>query len=267
MIKLQIPRQRSSKYIENFFKKKKLYNFIKLKRKINQNLNNTIQKNLLKPDLKDLYRLYEYVVLNKRTTILEFGSGWSSLMLNIALKDLKKKYNQKIKKLRRHNPFELFILENEKKYLNISKKRILKYEKKLGNPKIKTNFFFSEVNMVLYKEKIATEYKKIPLCNPDLIYIDGPGQHKAKKDINGINTVHKDLMPMMCDVLKFEYFFIPGTIIILDGRAANAKFLKDHFKRKWRYIRDIKNDQHVFLLKDPILGKYNKLQIEFYNKN
>lgn len=91
MIKLQIPRQRSSKYIENFFKKKKLYNFIKLKRKINQNLNNTIQKNLLKPDLKDLYRLYEYVVLNKRTTILEFGSGWSSLILNIALKDLKKK--------------------------------------------------------------------------------------------------------------------------------------------------------------------------------
>lgn len=265
---IKIPPKKNISEIKKFFEKRKLNYLLKnyndnFKKKVNSMI---VDKPYL-PELKDLYMLYQYVVLNKRTTILEFGSGWSSLILNIALKDLKRKYNKKIKKLRRQNPFELFILENEKKYLNISKKRILKYDKKLGNPKIKTNFFFSEVNMVLYKEKIATEYKKIPLCNPDLVYIDGPNQYKVKKNIYGINTGHKDLMPMMCDVLKFEYFFIPGTIIILDGRAANAKFLKDHFKRKWRYIRDIKNDQHVFLLKDPILGKYNKLQTEFYNKN
>ena len=27
---------------------------------------------------------------------------------------------------------------------------------------------------------------------------------------------------------------------------SNAKFLKDHFERKWRYINDKKNDQHLF---------------------
>ena len=27
-----------------------------------------------------------------------------------------------------------------------------------------------------------------------------------------------------------------------------------------------KNDQHLFWLVDPILGKYNKHQLEFYNK-
>ena len=32
-----------------------------------------------------------------------------------------------------------------------------------------------------------------------------------------------------------------------------------------RYSR-IKNDQHLFWLVDPMLGKYNKRQLEFYNK-
>ena len=34
------------------------------------------------------------------------------------------KYFKQVKNLRRNNPFELFILENEKKYLNITKNRI-----------------------------------------------------------------------------------------------------------------------------------------------
>ena len=32
------------------------------------------------PNLNDLYRLYQFVIINKRTTILEFGSGWSTLI-------------------------------------------------------------------------------------------------------------------------------------------------------------------------------------------
>ena len=33
-----------------------------------------------------------------------------------------------------------------------------------------------------------------------------------------------------------------------------GKFLKDHFKRNWKYINDQKTDQHVFCLVDPVLG-------------
>ena len=84
------------------------------------------------PNLKDLYRLYQFVIINKRTTILEFGSGWSSLIFNMALSENKKKYSNEIKELRRNNPFELFVLENKKKYLNKTKKKISYYKKKLG---------------------------------------------------------------------------------------------------------------------------------------
>ena len=121
--------------------------------------------------------------------------------------------------------------------------------------------------MTLFNNKICTQYKKLPLCNPDFIYLDGPDQFNIKKDINGISTRHKDMMPMVSDILKFEYFYTPGTIIVCDGRSANAKFLKDNLKRKWKYQNDYKNDQHIFCLHDPILGKYNKLQLEFYKKS
>ena len=69
---------------------------------------------------------------------------------------------------------------------------------------------------------------------------------------------------MTYDVLKFEYFFTPGTIKVVDGR--DAKFLKNNLIRKWKYINDKKNDQYIFLLKDKILGKYNFLQNKFYQK-
>ena len=120
--------------------------------------------------------------------------------------------------------------------------------------------------MTTFKDRICTQYKKLPLCNPDFIYLDGPDQFNVKKKINNISTAHLDLMPMSCDILKFEYFYTPGTIIVCDGRAANAKFLKDNLKRKWKYANDKKKDQHIFYLIDPVLGKYNKKQLEFYNK-
>ena len=64
--------------------------------------------------------------------------------------------------------------------------------------------------------------KLVKGSNP-LIYVFDPKRILRKKDINGISTRHKDMMPMVCDILKFEHFYTPGTIIVCDGRSANAK--------------------------------------------
>ena len=232
-------------------------------------VNQRILKEPYIPELQDLYNLFYYVLLNKRITILEFGSGWSTLILSLALKELRDRYSKsgEVSLLRRNNPFEIFVVENERKYLNITKKRILKFNKHLGikNP-IKINYCFSDVEMTTFNGRICTQYKKLPLCNPDFIYLDGPDQPRIKKSINGISTRHPDMMAMVCDLLKFEYFYTPGTMIVVDGRSANVKFLRDNFGRRWEYLNDKQNDQHIFYLIDPILGKYNKLQLEFYNK-
>ena len=114
MKKIKFPKEISLNEIKKFFKKKDLKNILSQSSKVQKKVNQLIYKNTLSPELSDLYRLYQFVVLNRRTTILEFGSGWSSIILSLALHDLKKINLNKVKHLRRNNPFELFILENEK---------------------------------------------------------------------------------------------------------------------------------------------------------
>ena len=241
------PANKSQKFIETFFIEKGLKLLVDLSKKKKLSVNQMTINEPYIPELDDLYNLYHNVLINKRITILEFGSGWSTLIFSLALNELANKFSNEVKKLRRNNPFELFVIENEKKYLDITKNRILKFNKYLKIKKpVKINYIFSDVEMTTFKNRICTQYKKLPLCNPDFIYLDGPDQFKVKGDINGISTRHKDMMPMVCDILKFEYFYTPGTIIVCDGRAANAKFLKDHFERKWKYINDKKNDQYLF---------------------
>ena len=204
---------KNKKFLENFFNKKGLKLLVELSKKKRPTVNQRVLKQPYVPELIDLYNLYNYVILNKRITILEFGSGWSTLILSLALKELRDRPGiiHEVKSLRRNNPFEIFVIENERKFLNITRKRINKFNKFLGikNP-IKINYCFSDVEMTTFNDRICTQYKKLPLCNPDFIYLDGPGQFNVKKDINGISLKHKDMLPMACDILKFVLLNIPN---------------------------------------------------------
>ena len=224
--------------------------------------NSMYQLNAYKPQIKDLYRIFKFVILNKRTTVLEFGSGWSTLIFSIAMKTLENKFGRKITNLRRSFPFKVFTVDNEKKFLNISRKRLKNFHKnsKTNN----TNFHHSDCRLCLFQNKFCIEYDSLPNCNPDFIYIDGPDIFNVKGKIQNISYTNKDLMPIICDILKIEYFLIPGTIIVLDGRTANAQFLSENFKRNWLYYYDKENDQNLFYLDAPSLGRINDLMHNFY---
>ena len=151
--------------------------------------------------------------------------------------------------------------------MNITKKRIGEYWKNSKSIKAsKINYMVSDINMTTYNGRICTEYNSMPLCNPDFIYLDGPEQFNVKGSINGFTTAHKDMMPMVSDILKIEYFLTPGTIILTDGRGANAAFLRDNLARNWEYKNDIEFDQHIFYLNDASLGEYNSAQLKFYKQ-
>tara|TARA_Y100000389_G_scaffold169439_1_gene175723 strand:- start:31557 stop:32363 length:807 start_codon:yes stop_codon:yes gene_type:complete len=253
---------------------KEAYKFIKSLLKID--LKGALSKNPLfieknikpyEPEIFDLYFLYKLITLNKRLTILEFGSGWSTLIMALAMEKNIKDYrwevfekNQAKKKMRFQNPFEIFSVDNEKKYMKISKNRIDKIK-----IKSKVNFIYSPVQMTKFEGRICTEYKELPLCNPDFIFLDAPDQFNIKGKINGITISHDDYMPMSCDILKIEFFLKPGTIICVDGRAANVKFLKSLFKRNWiqYYVSSV--DMYILYLDSSPLGAANKKQLKFYN--
>ena len=54
------------------------------------------------------------------------------------------------------------VIEYGKKYLKISKQR-------LGNLKKNSFFYFSEVEMTKFNGRVCTQYKKLPLINPDFL--------------------------------------------------------------------------------------------------
>jgi hypothetical protein len=82
-------------------------------------------------------------------------------------------------------------------------------------------------------------------------------------DVNGISTDHPDRLPMSCDLLRLEHFLLPGTLIVVDGRTANARFMKTNFQRNWAYFHDVGSDVHYFELIEPPLGRWNRRQVEF----
>ena len=264
MNKINFPKKINTSDLNSFFKRLNFEKIISESNSPNQKINQLEMNRQFKPELMDLYRLYQFVILNKRTTILEFGSGWSTIIFAKALNELKQKFSKYRKFLRRNNFCELFVLENEKKFLNLTKKN-LNYFKK-STELCKVHFHFTDLHMTTFNGLISTEYKKLPICNPDFIYLDGPGQFSAKGNINGINTNHYDLVPMACDILKIEFFLIPGTIILVDGRSANAEFLKYNLKRKWSYVYHSEFDQHVFHLKEKSWGYVNDRLLNYYKK-
>jgi len=98
------------------------------------------------------------------------------------------------------------------------------------------------------------------------VFFDYFSKFFVKGSVNNISTAHKDFMPMSCDILKIEYFLKPGTIIVVDGRTSNLRFLINNLQRKWSVIDDFKNDQYFLLLDEKPLGRLNKEQIKFYYK-
>lgn len=260
---MKIPKKVTLKEAANFFRKVGLGIIVKESKKFSHKKSDSrFSKGTYGPEILDLYRLHKFITLNKRTRVLEYGTGWSSLVIYNALKINRKKYSSKPFP-RNKKPYSLTIVDNSKKYLNISKRRIQKLYS-LGKD---IKFHYSKNKMTMFKKKYASHYVSHPLINPDFIYLDGPDQFQIKGKINNFTISDFEMMPMNCDILKFEHFLTPGTIILTDGRTANGRFLNSNFQRKWKYIHDEINDQSIFYLNEKSLGKFNKFQLSFYKNN
>jgi len=207
-------------------------------------------------EMDDLIRLHFLVTSRKVSTILEIGVGKSTIMFDHALEQNKLKHEDFVlKNLRRSNPFECHSIDNNEKWIEATKST---------NPFTKNiTYHHCPCNITTFNDRICTLYDNFPNICPDLIYLDAPDQFSPTGDERGISTNNADRPPMSADILTFEHFLLPGTLIVIDGRTANARFLKNNLQRDWDYYHSEKYDQHFFELKETPLGVYNKRQIEF----
>ena len=207
-------------------------------------------------ELDDLIRLHYLVRSRKVTTILEIGVGKSTAVFSDALSKNKDLYQEYVtKNLRRSNPLECHSVDNNKEWVDAVK---------LKNKSLKNiSYYFCKCEVSSINSRICTLFDGMPNICPDLIYLDGPDQFSPEGDIRGLSTNHPDRMPMSGDIITIEHFLTPGTMIVVDGRTANARFLKENLQRNWEYFHSPEYDQHFFELKETPLGLYNKRQIEF----
>lgn len=210
------------------------------------------------PEIDDLYFLHKTITERKVSTVLEFGIGFSTIIMAHAL-NLNKKYKNQIKKIipRKKNLFEIHSVDSSKKYLNIWNP-IFKsfYEDTIYS--YQSNCYLNMINNV-----IVSNYKKIPNIIPDLIYLDAPELEEVKGKINNLSMVSKNNFPIAADILHLEYFLQPGAFIIVDGRTTNSRFLINNLQRDWEYKEYEKEDISSFELIEKPIGQMNKEYINF----
>ncbi|NQU31738.1 MAG: hypothetical protein HQ521_00750 [Bacteroidetes bacterium] len=212
------------------------------------------------PDCDDLVRLHHIIRSRKVMTVLEFGVGWSTAVMADALYKNHVDYADKIKNtLRRVDPFTLYTVDTEKKYIDITENNLPDHLR----PHVE--FLTTSAYLTTFNGRICGRLEKLPNICPDFVYSDGPSFRSIKGDVNGISMDHQDRTIITSDLLMMEPLFLPGTLILFDGQTNNARFHKNNFQRNWKYKHLKKEDISVFELIEEPLGPYNELQLKFQN--
>jgi hypothetical protein len=205
------------------------------------------------PEFSDLYYLYKTTRESYVVSILEFGSGYSTLIFGIALYQNYLQFGQDyLRECRHPNAFQLLTIDASPYFLKTSLERIPEEVQKFITP------HSSQIELFEFGGpggQIVNRWEDLPNFTPDLIYIDGPDPEQITTKINGYKSENFSL-PMSADVLQREFFLWHGTQLIMDGRGANAEFLRINFKRDWHYFKDNFSDRHIFKLSSEPWGYF-----------
>jgi hypothetical protein len=213
-------------------------------------------------DFIDLARLHILVVSRKCLNVLELGSGFSSLVIAHAIRMNSNEYMGVLPaSLRRQNPWHLDSIDESEDWINITKARIpeslLPY----------ITFHHNRVSLGTFSDRPVTYYHDLPNQAYDLIYVDGPSQYShSEPDCLGFSTANPGRMPMSADILRIEHYLQPGTLVLFDGRVANAKFFEVNTQKKWRKLHSSTHDQTLFIEESESLGKFNRAFLHFWGR-
>jgi len=121
-------------------------------------------------DFIDLKGIYETVTSRKPKCVLEFGVGFSTICICLALKE-----NEK-------NGFngQLYTVDAEKFWLENTESKLPPDLKKY------VTFHYSPCSVTIINNQLATRFENLPNISPNFIYIDGPRPSSVKGKIHGL---------------------------------------------------------------------------------
>ncbi|MEO0787845.1 MAG: hypothetical protein AAFY36_04230 [Bacteroidota bacterium] len=217
------------------------------------------EEGIIAPQIQDLARLHQLIRKRKSFTVLEFGVGYSTIVIADALKKNQAEWStlDPVPAIRNRYVFQCFSVDTSEDWIALTNSRIPEHLKEY------VHFQYSEVEIGTHLGQLCHFYKTLPDVVPDFIYLDGPDPKAVKGNINGLTFQCDERTVMAADLLLMESTMLPGTFILVDGRTNNARFLQRNFRRNFDYRWHQSADVSTFELQEKRLGKYNLLGSDF----
>jgi hypothetical protein len=209
-----------------------------------------------RPDFDDLYFLYTTIRKDCVISILEFGSGWSTLAMSLALLENKQLLGNAYT-CKNPNPFQLMTIDADQYWMTVALQRLSSEMKQLVVPIV------SKPRIVSIQGAMVSIFPETSFFVPDLVYLDGPDIDQVEGDVNNFYLDQKFGLPMAGDLILLESYLLPWTTIVTDGRKANATLLEGMFRRNWQTISDPFGDRTTLRLDENPLGRHNEKHIQF----
>jgi hypothetical protein len=217
------------------------------------------ETNAIPPQYSDLARLHSLIRSRKVFSIIEFGLGWSTLVMADALKKNHDDWEALIDKpsISGSGKFQLVCVDTSEYWIDHTKEKI---PAALGDY---ITFHHSNAIIGTFQDRICHYYETLPDITPDFIYLDGPDPAAVQGSLSGITFSKTNRIVISADILKIEPILLPGAMFIVDGRAANVRFLTQHLYRNWQINTNSTGDITTFELDEPPLGKRQAAILEY----
>lgn len=204
------------------------------------------------PKWDDLARVHWLTRVREAVSVVEFGAGYSTSVIAHALEMNQRELGEWAANNRRiDEPFTVLSIDQSDFWLTETIERTAHSLRGLIRPHPAT------VVMGTFQGRACSFFEDLPNFVADFVFLDGPDQYAPQNSVRGFSTGARSLMPMAGDLLLVEHFFEPGATIVVDGRTANARFLKQNFQRSWLYKHFQTEDFHIFELAEAPLGRVN----------
>jgi hypothetical protein len=212
----------------------------------------------LPPDVEDLARLHRLIRERRAFRVLEFGVGWSTLVIADALARNAAEF------VRAGAPcaapvdaFRVFSVDTGAEW--IARTAALLPDALRDH----VDFTHSPAHADTFAGQLCHYYDRLPDVVPDFVYLDGPDPRAVAGAVNGLGFANPERTPIAADLLLLEPCFVPGLMILVDGRVSNARFLQRNFRRGYLVHEDPAGRFTTFELDEQPLGARNRARLDY----
>jgi hypothetical protein len=207
-------------------------------------------------DINDLGRLHRIVRERPCVTALEFGIGFSTIVLAHAMEMNERDHGAVMREKASRNSqlFQVFSVDTNERWIKHTLDRL--------PPALaaRVHASHSPATATTFGGRLCHTYDRLPDVIPDFIYLDGPDPNEVVGSVAGLTFSIPERTAISADILLMEPTLLPGTIIAVDGREANVRFLTRNLQRPVSVTRD--RDVSLIELVEPRLGTVDVIGVD-----